>query len=134
MTQIPFGDEHLASSQSEEFTAIELLSGDAPRVTTPEIVAAATIAAADLPAFSVVGRDVAGKLVLAEFGSIPAIGITTQPIKMGVADDNVSIFRSGMFSLGALNYDASYDTDEKKRLAFEEAQPTIFIRKIAYQN
>lgn len=135
MTTIPHGDAGMAASNSEEFNTVELRSGDTPVSTTPEVVAAAAINGADMEAFTVVGRDGAGKLIPAVDGVTNAIGITCSTVldTAGAADGQVAVFRSGMFNPDALVWDASYNTDEKKRLAFEAAQPTIFIRDILFQ-
>ena len=133
MTNIPYGDPGMASSANEEFVSQELLSGDFPLSTTPEVVASAVIASADLPAFTVVGRNGSGELVKAVYGSIAPVGITTAKVLEGATDAHVAIYRSGMFNPAALNWDSSYNTAAKKRLAFEASQPTIFIRDVLYQ-
>ena len=39
-----------------------------------------------------------------------------------------AIYRGGVFNPNRLNWDSSYDTDEKKRLAFEGApSPTAIV-------
>lgn len=133
-------DPHMASLTTEDFKTIPLFTGDTPVSTTPETVAAATISGADLPKFSVVGRNASNELVLADISDVDAanhihpIGITTAAVKQGATDKSVAVYRSGMFNPDALNYDASYDDDSKKRLAFEELQPGILIRKAGYQD
>lgn len=129
-----YGNAGLASAQTESFNEVPLFSGEAPIVTTSEIVAAAAITSADLPAFSVVGRNSDGELVLATWADddsgIAPIGITTAAVLKGVTARNVDAFRGGMFNPAALNWDASFDTAEKKRLAFEGSAPGIFIQAI----
>lgn len=136
-TTIPQEDAGMAMAATEDFKTIPLFTGDTPVTTTPEIVADAVVASVDLPAYSVVGRDGNGKLVKATWNAtpasgVPAVGVTTATVKAGATAKNVAMYRSGMFNPNALVWDASYDTDEKKRLAFEYAQDTIFIRKPAY--
>lgn len=137
-TTIPQNDPHMAATSTEDFKEIVLITGDTPITTTDEVVADAVIVSADLPANSVVGRDVDGKLVLAVTGSVdPAddiapIGITTATVKTGATTKSVAVYRSGCFNPAALNFDASYNTDAKKRLAFEGTGSDILIRKPGY--
>lgn len=136
-TLINQADAGMAMASSESFKQIPLLTGDTPIVTTPEVVADAVIASVDLPAYSVVGRDATGKIVKAVYNATPAsgtpaIGITTATVKAGATVKTVAVYRAGMFNPDALVWDASYDTDEKKRTAFEYAQDNIFIRKPLY--
>jgi len=134
MTQIPFNDVGMAGSATEDYTVQTLITGNHPTITTSEVVAAALIASSDFPAYSVVGRDASGELVMATWDADPsnavaAIGITVNTVKQGATDAHVNVYRDGGFNPDALNWDVSFDTDEKKRLAFEAVQPTIIIRK-----
>lgn len=129
MTRIPFQDVGMAGSQTEDFTTVVLITGNHPTITTAETVADATVAAEDLPAFSVVGRNASNQLVMAVEGSVAPIGITTNTVLAGTVGASVPVYRDGGFNPDALNWDASYNTDELKRLAFEESQPMIIIRK-----
>lgn len=135
MTTIPQNDAGLAFSANDSFTTVVLHTGPVPTITTPEVVADSVVASADLPAYSVVGRDSSGKLVLAVLdtvtpaNSIAPIGITTATVKTGSTTKSVAVWRDGMFNPDALNWHASYDTDLKKRLAFEAGQKTIYLRK-----
>lgn len=129
-----YADAGLAGIQTQTFTETPLFSGEAPIVTISEVVAAATIASADLPAFSVVGRNSSGELVLATWASdtsgIAPVGITTAKVLKGATARNVEIFKGGMFNPAALNWHSSFDTAAKKRLAFEGSAPGIFIQAI----
>lgn len=126
----------LAGSSTEAFTTVTVFTGDSPVVTTPEVVADAVIASVDLPALSVVGRDSSGKLVLADISNateanrIHPIGITTAAVKTGSTVKSVAVYRGGTFNPAALNFHSSYDTAEKKRLAFEKLAPMIFIKPV----
>jgi len=135
-TLIPTTDLGMATMLTDSFKTVPLLAGTAPTVTTDEVVADA-VAAAGLPAFSVVGFDSSGKLVKATYNAtpasgVPAIGITTAAVVAGATAKNVSIFRDGVFNMDALIWDSSYDTDAKKKAAFEYAGKGIFIKKAAY--
>jgi hypothetical protein len=92
-------------------------------VTTTETSAVASWASATLTG----GKDAA-------FTGVKAIGIAVYAAdSTGKADGAMknACWRQGMFNPDVLVWDASFDTDEKKRLAFEGApSPTsIFIRK-----
>jgi len=135
MTVISDVEVKMAGSQYEEFTTVELFSGDTPLpVTTAETVAAALLVTG-LPAHSVVGRDASGKLVLAVHDTVtPAnaikpIGITVSAVLAGSTAANVTVYRAGCFNPAALNWDVSYTTDAIKRLAFEGSGAEIVIKK-----
>lgn len=133
-TLIPQNDPYMAKASSEDFTTIELVMGDTPPISTsPEVVADATITSVDLPVNSVVGRDGTGKLVLATTGSVDPnddihpVGITTARVLTGATTKTVAIYRTGCFNPNALNWDASFNTAEKKRLAFEKTGADILL-------
>ena len=133
-----YADAGLAGSQTQSFAETPLFSGEAPIVTVSEVVAAATITAADLPAYSVVGRNASGELVLAVYNdgeegspaAIAPVGITTAKVVKGPTAKNVEIFKGGMFNPAALNWHSTFDTAAKKRLAFEASAPGIFIQAV----
>ncbi len=132
-TTIPLADAGMASFESQDFNVIDLFSGDTPVSSVPETLLDQN---ADTPAYTVVGRITAsGKVTICNLGAndgsqVPC-GITTAPAPDSGADQKVSTFKTGMFNPAALNWHASFDTDEKKRLAFEGSKaPGIFIRKV----
>lgn len=136
-TTIPQTDAGMASYQTEDFKTIPLFTGDTPVTTTPETVADAVVASVDLPANSVVGYDASGKLVKATWNAtpssgIPAVGITVNAVKAGATTKTVAAYKTGMFNPDALVWDSTYDTDEKKRTAFNFAGRGIFVRKPLY--
>lgn len=125
MTNIGYGDIGQPRFETETFTSVELFSGHSAEIVTREAIDPAAVAAADLPAFSVVGRGASG-LTLAS-GTVKAIGVTTAPIPMGtVVGTKVAIFRDGMFNPNALNWGPYFDTDLKKERAFEDADGRSF--------
>lgn len=131
-TGIPNGDPGIAAFQRESFGGIEVLSGDVALTTTTESVPEET----DLPIYSVVGRDGNGDLIMAEEGVTAPVGILTARVltTTGVTT-TVDVYRTGMFNPDALNWDASYDTDAKKKEAFEgSVSPGIFIQKNKHQD
>jgi hypothetical protein len=87
----------------------------------------------DLPIYSVVGYD-GTTIALATDGGTGVqapYGILMSPVKTGTGEaTTVEVAFSGMWDMDALNWDASFDTDEKKRTAFEgSVHPTIFMGK-----
>lgn len=109
---------------------VSLITGDRPGVvTTDELVAASQT----IPALTPV-KFTAGAIVPAASGDTE-IGITVAAIVTGAGDTTVraAVYRAGVFNPDAIAWPASYDTAEKKRLAFEGApSPTqIIIRKPA---
>lgn len=132
MTVISNSEVKLAGSSQEEFSTIELFSGDTPLpVTTAEVVADALLAAG-LPAYSVVGREAGtGKLVLAKTSAtaVVPIGITAAAVLAGATVGNMPVYRAGCFNPAALNWHADYSTDALKRLAFEGTGADIVIKK-----
>jgi hypothetical protein len=131
MTEILKGPG-VAALQTEEFTEAELFTGDAPVFTTNETLLDQN---ADTPAYTVVGRITASKKVTksnpgASDGSQYPIGITCYAVPDPGADKTIAIYRGGMFNPDRLTWHASFNTDLLKRLAFEDKQPTIFIKKI----
>lgn len=122
---------------SDDYANIVLITGDTPRHTTPEKVAASVLSALTgdrLPAYTVVGRDSNGELVIATKGGVAPIGITTASVLKTATDKSVPVYRAGCFNPHKLVWDASFATDEDKRLAFESTQDTIFIREPMYSN
>lgn len=106
-----------------------LVTGDAPAQASMPLPAAA---AQTFAARQVVGLNGSGKLIPAVRGTTQAIGyVVYAPSAATVLDQPVEVMRQGVFNPDALVFDASYGTDEQKRLAFEGApSPTsIILRK-----
>lgn len=121
----------VAGQSSDTITAQEeaLVTGDAPAQSWMLLPAAA---AQTFTARQVVGLNGSGKVVPAVLGTVAAIGyIVYAPSAATVLDQPVSVMRQGVFNPNLLTFDATYNTDEKKRLAFEGApSPTsIILRK-----
>lgn len=121
----------VAGQSSDTITAQEeaLVTGDAPAQSWMLLPAAA---AQTFTARQVVGLNGSGKVIPAVRGTTQAIGyIVYAPSGATVLDQMVSVMRQGVFNPNLLTFDASYSTDEQKRLAFESApSPTsIILRK-----
>ena len=120
MATIPYGDVHLASFNTDEYKTQVLVTGD-----TPPVVTTAEIAGVALQQWQVVGRDAAtGKIIPAVLGTTEAIGVTVNAV---AADKSVATYRVGCFNPDALIWGASYDTDAKKKTAFEKTGTQIFL-------
>ena len=123
MANSPYGDVHLASSANETYTTIAFVTGDTPPAVTTSEVAAVTLAQ-----WQVVGRDGTGKIVPAVLGTTEAIGVTVNAVDVSVGTaDTVAVYRAGCFNPKALVWDATYDTDAKKKIAFEKTGTQIFL-------
>jgi hypothetical protein len=118
----------VAAQSSDIITAQEeaLVTGDAPAQSWMLLPAAA---AQTFTARQVVGLNGSGKLIPAVLGTTQAIGfVVYAPGAATVLDQMVSVMRQGVFNPNLLTFDATYNTAEKKRLAFEgAASPTSII-------
>lgn len=118
----------IAAKSSDTITAQEeaLVTGDAPAQSWMLLPAAA---AQTFTARQVVGLNGSGKLIPAVLGTTQAIGyVVYAPDAVTVLDQPISVMRQGVFNPNLLTFDATYNTAEKKRLAFEGApSPTSII-------
>lgn len=131
-TNIPWMDVGTPGFTTEEFSEQILFTGNPAQIRSSEPVADAAHASAELPILSVVSLDANGAIVLAQYGT-PACGITVAAVAAGSTGVSVDIFRDGTFNPAMLNWHASFDTDEKKRRAFQGGDNCqIFIRKPLY--
>lgn len=128
MATIPYADYGVPSVQTDTFSQVELFAGDTPLVVTDYGVASGALAATEgIPAWTPVFVDPVTRAVSlavyddAEEGSpvVPnAITVVTiQPGGTG-ATTNVPVYKAGSFNIRALNWPASFDTDDKKFSAF----------------
>lgn len=111
----------IVNAQEESF-----VTGDAPAQSWMLLPAAA---AQTFAARQVVGLNGSGKVIPAVLGTTAAIGyIVYAPSGATVLDQMVSVMRQGVYNPNLLVFDATYNTAEKKRLAFEGApSPTSII-------
>jgi hypothetical protein len=105
-----------------------LITGDVPMLLlTDELVGAEKV----LAAYSVVGFNVGGELVLAtQDGTVKAVGITAYPVDTtgGAADAHSPIYRMGCLNPDRLVWDASFATAAQKKTAFEGSpSPTAIV-------
>ncbi len=110
-----------------------LTTGDVPQLfATDEVVAASQT----LAALTVVGFNSSGALVKALIdettpaNTIDPIGILVYAVTTaaGETTKHAGVYRGGVFNPNLLVWDASFDTDAKKRAAFEGApSPTQIV-------
>lgn len=124
-------DYGVASISNDTFTSVELIAGDTPLIVTTTEPVDSAVLAAGMVALRVVGLDAQGEVVDALLGTTQAVGILVSPIAAGSsAGTKALLYRAGCFNPAALSWPASYDTDEKKRTAFNSAAGSqIFIKK-----
>lgn len=116
-----------------------VLSADEPRF--GDGAAQTTIcnvgASVDLPIYSVISYDGTTIALATNVADVSnAYGILAAPVLTGVGGaTTVPVYRTGHFEMGALNWDASFDTDAKKAAAFEGGKsPTILVSKAAFDS
>lgn len=130
MTQIPNPDLGLASSGHQAFTGqAELLAGDTPALVSLDGVAGA-LGAAGLPAWTPVVYDRAtGAISAAEHGTAAPNAVTAHAVTPGSpAGSAVAVYSVGCFNINALNWPASFDTEAKRRAAFDLSACLIFVK------
>lgn len=130
-TPLDLGKPGIADIQTGSFTGPREYRANDQHATTTSVKVGENV---DLPVLSVVYYDEANDTIgLAVHGdaSKAAYGILTAPVKTGAGEaTTVAVYRTGAFLMDALNWDASFDTDEKKATAFEGGKsPSLFIMK-----
>lgn len=135
-TTIPNGKPGVAEFSSETFGNLgEPRFGDGEANTTNiTLTAGANI---DLPLYGVI--NLAGSALAvynAVRGPTNANYILAEPIViLSGATMTFAVYRTGYWNMDGLIWDASYDTDAKKKAAFEGSlSPTIFIGKKAFNS
>lgn len=130
-TKIPLGKPGVAELQTETFGGPkELRYGDSALVTTTIDI---TASGADINLG--LGAVIAKSGVAAVYNATPSAAtanyILAEPIFIADGDSmTVPVYREGHFNMDALTWDASYDTDAKKKAAFEgSVSPTIYVSK-----
>lgn len=83
-----------------------------------------------LGAFTVVGFDASKRLVPAVLGTTAAIGVLAHAITTDATTNykGAKVYRAGHFNHKRLVWDATYDTEAKKLMAFEGAPTPTQIR------
>lgn len=132
VTNIPYAGAGMAGFESNDgFAQVELFNSAIPHPVTEDFPVGPNT---DLKAFSVVGLNASGMLVLAQLSgtAVVPIGVTTAPVVTGAGQtDRIAIYRQANLNPDALTWHADYDTDAKKAAAFRGSPtPTnIVIRK-----
>ncbi len=125
-TKIPQINPGIAEVRTESFSGpMEPRFGDG-EVTTTSVTTAVATGDVDIPIYSVVNKD----CTLAENGT-PAYGITAAPLSLASGQKTtMPVYRTGHWSMDALNWHTSFTTDLQKQTAFEDGKsPTMFVSK-----
>lgn len=127
---VPLGAPGIAKFESESWGGpIDIRFGEGV-LTTTELTITAGVGGLTLPYGAVIAED--GTLALSggAAGTEP-FAVLAAPIVMAAAQVmTVPVYREGHLSMDALTWDASFDTDAKKKVAFEGSKsPTIFVSK-----
>jgi len=133
VTKLTLRDPGIAAYEEGSFIGPdEHLFASAPQVTTTNVKVGENV---DLPIFSVVAYD-GNTITLHQHGTGEPYGILASPVKTGPGQStNVDVFRTGHFVMEALNFDPTYDTDEKKKAAFDNVpNTTIYISPRRYKD
>lgn len=117
--------------QGDSYQSVELFNSAIPLPVTEDFPVAQN---SDLKAYSVVGLNGTGDLVLAKTSATAVVptGVLVIAAKTGAGETaRAPIYRAGNFNPAALTWHADYDTDAKKAAAFRDSPtPTnIVIRK-----
>lgn len=126
MPDINYQNIGLAGVQTDSFTQTELFYGDTPAVVTQDAIVPSAIATAGLAAWTPVFVDPATRIIsLVDLAGTPAVtanAITVVEVAAGTpADAGLSVYKAGNVNIHAVNWPAAYDTEAKKRGAFEAA-------------
>lgn len=110
---------------------VQILTGSQPPVLTDDVVVGTGLSISALtPIVIVAATETASATIKVAPQGTPADGITIFAIDTTTlsAATKARIYRGGCFNPGALNWDASFTTDEQKRLAFEGSKnPTRIV-------
>lgn len=122
-----FATESIGSNDDPRF-------GDSPEPTTTTVAVPASFTGAlyEVVALGANGIEKAVYSAAADYaGGKRAYGILTAPVVTGVGQTTtLDVYRSGHWNMDALVWPASFDTDAKKKAAFEGSlSPTIFVSK-----
>ena len=136
-TKVPMGKPGVAEFKSETFGNM-----DEPRFgegvpTTTNITVTASGADISFDLYSVLSSTGGA---LADYAATRDAGcanyIAAQPVSILDGETaTFAVYREGHWSMDALVWDASYDTEAKKAAAFEgSVSPTIYVSKRAYNS
>lgn len=122
------GAPGIASFATETYgNTEEVRFGDTPYTTTT-VNATGVL---NLALYSVVSYDGTTIALADETVAGDAYGVLTAPVVLAAGETTtVDLIRTGHLSMDALVWDASFDTDAKKKVAFEAGlSPTLFVSK-----
>lgn len=136
--KIPYGtDAGIAGFATESYSGpLEIRYGENVLTTTHQpITVSADFVGRVGTVVNVSASGVMTKAVVAS-GASNANRILAEPVNMVSGQAmTVPFYREGHFNMGALDFDATFTTDELKRKAFEAgSSPTIFVSKPKFSN
>lgn len=134
---IPLNDPGIAGFATASYDGpLEPRFGEGVPTTTD--VAVKSTSGITLPLYSVVNVAADGEITLAVIasGASNAQYITAEPIVLAAAaTGSMPMYRGGYWEQSALNWDATFNTDAKKKTAFQgSVSPDIFIGKKKFVN
>lgn len=131
--KVPLGNPGVADFQSETWgNTNEMLISDTPPMATQTISVSASGADVEIALGQVLAAD--GSPAAQDGATAADKACYIAAMSIVVADGatkEVAIYRAGHFDMDALTWDATYDTDAKKKAAFDDAgvSPMILIGK-----
>lgn len=132
-TKIPLPAHGIAGFTTATFSGpLEpLYSGDVPLTTDHVLVTNALLVDLVLPYLAVVAYDPAtNTMAMADQTDGPAYTVLPHALTVEPGDTvSCAIYRDGYFDMAALQWDASFNTDAKKKYAFEGGVNKILIGK-----
>lgn len=130
--KVPYGKPGIANFESESWGNKQNWQfGDTPALVSDNIEVTASGADVEIDFLDVLAKD---GTAAAQNGATAAdranyIAATTITVPDGETK-MVPVYRQGHFEMAALNWAATYDTDAKKKAAFEgSVSPSIFVSK-----
>lgn len=135
--KVPYGTPGIAGFESETWGNKQNWQySDTPALVTTTITVTASGADVVIDFLDVLATDGDAAVYNATPGAATAnyIAATTITVPDGSSKE-VPVYTMGHFEMAALNWDASYDTDAKKKAAFQgSVSPSIFVSKSAYDS
>ena len=135
--KVPYSEPGIAGFEKESWGNKQNWQyGDTPALTTMTITVAASGADVVIGFLDVLATDGDAAVYNATAGAATANYIAATPITvLDGTSAEVPVYVQGHFEMAALTWDASYDTDAKKKAAFQSSlSPTIFVSKSKFDS
>jgi hypothetical protein len=135
--KVPYGEPGIAGFEMESWgNRDEWLYGDTPALVSTTITVAASGADVEIAFLDVLATDGDAAVYNATPGAATAnyVAATSITIPDGETAE-VPVYAMGHFRMEALGWDASYDTDAKKKAAFQgSVSPSIFVSSAPFNS